>query len=599
MPLSLGSSLAPLGRLIQGSLTPYRWRLLAAVAAVAAAVGATALLPFLGARLATVIIDGQGAGATILASAAVLIGFGVRGGALYGQAVLTHDIMRKVTSTLQQRLTVRAVGDRTTTTSPPTRADTAAAMIGDIDLLHQLVTTAAGSLGVHSLCLAVLVAALLVLDWGLALGIVIGSVAATAAMLWLTQRARQAANRAEASTNALTAHAQRLADGAHHVIANGAERQEAEIADDLIARAGRLTQRTAHLRSLLPAAIETFTGLAIIAVALYGGAQLADDNRAFGDLVGVLIALVLGWSSVRRLAGLGSVIPPGLDAIARLNALLGQDTDGDIAANRPRQEPVSGHIGFSEVSVTCRDTGSALHDVSLTVPAKTRLALVGPPGSGSETVIDLILRVCTPDEGAILIDGNDICVMAPGSLSPHIALVRADAILIDDTVRANIAYGLSGTSDEAIEKAAKAAGADGFIGELPRGYDTLVGRLGHFLSDSERLTLGLARAILRDPPILLVDIAYNRGDGGQAVPGVDSASTDSWLAALDRFASGRTTIVRTDRLLDLRPVDRIAVFDAGHLVEVGTHIQLMAEGGLYARLWQLQETRHAFRADGP
>jgi subfamily B ATP-binding cassette protein MsbA len=221
----------------------------------------------------------------------------------------------------------------------------------------------------------------------------------------------------------------------------------------------------------------------------------------------------------------------------------------------------------------------ALDRLDLTVPAGATVALVGASGAGKSTVLNLIPRFFDATSGHVTIDGQDVRDVTLASLRAALALVSQESMLFDDTVRANILYGRPGASEAEMIEAAQAADADGFIHGLPQGYDTAVGPRGVKLSGGQRQRVAIARAMLRDAPILLLD---------EATSSLDSESERSVQAAIQRLTEGRTTLVIAHRLSTVVRADRIYVLDRGRAVESGTHAELIARGGAYARLYALQ-----------
>jgi ATP-binding cassette, subfamily B, bacterial MsbA len=221
----------------------------------------------------------------------------------------------------------------------------------------------------------------------------------------------------------------------------------------------------------------------------------------------------------------------------------------------------------------------ALDDVSLTVPAGRTVALVGPSGAGKSTILNLLPRFFDVGKGSIAIDGQDVRSVTLASLRGAIALVAQEVSLFDDTVRANIAYGRFCATEAEIEAAAQAAGASGFIDELPDRYDTLVGEHGVRLSGGQRQRIAIARAMLKDAPILLLD---------EATSALDSESERQVQTALRTLMHGRTTLVIAHRLSTVQGADLICVVDRGHIVESGRHEELLGVGGLYSKLHTMQ-----------
>jgi len=276
---------------------------------------------------------------------------------------------------------------------------------------------------------------------------------------------------------------------------------------------------------------------------------------------------------------LNASLQEGLAAAQRVFEVL--DIEPTIR-DRPGALPLrvaGGEVRFDSVHFSYQPGTVALDGISLTVPAGSTVALVGPSGAGKSTVLNLIPRFYDAGDGAIAIDGQEICSVTLASLRGAIGLVSQEVSLFDDTVRANIAYGRFGASQADIEAAAAAAGADRFIQELPQGYDTLVGEHGIRLSGGQRQRLAIARAMLKDAPILLLD---------EATSALDSESERQVQAALRALMRGRTTVVIAHRLSTIIGADLICVMDHGHIVEIGRHAQLLARNGLYARLYETQ-----------
>ncbi len=287
----------------------------------------------------------------------------------------------------------------------------------------------------------------------------------------------------------------------------------------------------------------------------------------------------MAYQPIRGLANLNSSLQLGLAAADRIFRLLDYRP---AIVTKPGAKPLeitAGSVEFEGVHFQYDEDKSALIDLSISFAPGQTTALVGPSGAGKSTILNLIPRFYDPNEGRILIDGQEIQNVTIDSLRRSIALVSQDVTMFNDTVRANIAYGRSNATEEEIVEAARGAAAHEFISELPDGYDTMVGERGLRLSGGQRQRISIARAMLRDAPILLLD---------EATSSLDSESERQVHLALDRLKRGRTTIVIAHRLSTVSDASCIYVMDRGRVVEKGTHMELLDHDGLYARYCRMQ-----------
>ncbi len=347
--------------------------------------------------------------------------------------------------------------------------------------------------------------------------------------------------------------------------------------DRVVARATRLA-----LWRALFGAVMTFVGFGAIAVLLwYTGRQVIEGTLAIGTLTSFLLYGVSIAANLASIAGQYGQLREGSGAVQRVFELL--DTEPTILDPVPALPlpPVAGRISLERLSFGYLADRPVLRGIDLDIAPGEIVALVGPSGSGKTTLCNLIPRLWDVTDGAIRIDGIDIRDVGVQSLRNQVGLVPQEATLFGGTIRENIAYGRLDATEAEIIEAARAASAHEFIAELPDGYETPLGDRGARLSGGQRQRIAIARAILKDPRILLLD---------EATSSLDNESERTVQAALNRLMVGRTTLIVAHRLSTIRAAHRIAVLDDGWLVELGTHDELLARNGLYARLYRLQFT---------
>lgn len=344
--------------------------------------------------------------------------------------------------------------------------------------------------------------------------------------------------------------------------------------------ANRLVLRGVRVDSRIAAEQGLVVALARIGAIGLGGFLIVRGEVTVGTLVAFLGYLTGLFGPVQGLTGVYRTLQKASVSIEDVFSILDeQDTLGD-APDAREVEHLRGEVHFRGVSFAYRpEQAPVLRKLELMVKPGERIALVGPSGSGKSTMMALLQRFYDPNEGSILLDGWDLRDLKQASVRRQIGVVLQDGTLFDDTLRANIAYGRPEARFEDIVRAAKAANAHEFIERLPQGYDTLVGERGGRLSGGERQRIAIARALLKDPPILILD---------EATSALDAESEELVQQALDRLVRGRTTFVIAHRLATVVNSDRILVLRGGGIVEAGRHAELMARRGYYATLVQKQ-----------
>lgn len=336
--------------------------------------------------------------------------------------------------------------------------------------------------------------------------------------------------------------------------------------------------RRFKVRALSNPVMETLGGVGVCSIVAYGGYQVINGTSTPGTFFSFMAALIMLYEPVKRMNDVNMTIQEGVSAGERIFALLDTDLDvkdrsDAVVLDAVRETILYENVGFGY------DGHSVLKDINLTIRAGEAVAIVGESGVGKSTLMDLLPRFYDVTSGQILIDGSDIRSFTQRSLREKIGIVTQQTILFDDTVRNNIAYGRPDLPLERVIQAAKAAHAHDFVTALPNGYDTVIGENGIKLSGGERQRMAIARALLKDPPILILD---------EATSNLDSDSEKAVQSALEVLMKGRTTMVVAHRLSTIRNVNRIYVLVNGRIAEQGTHDELLGRGGEFARLYSMQ-----------
>ncbi len=503
----------------------------------------------------------------------------IRGAATYGQAVLMAFVGQRVIAELQSRIFAHVLRFDLAFFQDTASGRLVSRLTNDVNMMRSAVSNALTGVVKDSLTLLFLVGVMFEKDWKLALIACVVFPVAIYPITKIGRRMRRVSTSALHELGLFTARLNETFQGARHVKAYNRERFESERTDRLIESVFRLIFKQERVRAAATPIMETLGGIFIAVLILYGGWQVIQGALTPGAFFAFITAMLLAYRPLKALANLNASLQEGLAASQRVFDLL--DTEPRIA-DAPDARPLKvagGAVALDRVGFSYPNGAPALVDVTLDIPAGETVALVGPSGAGKSTVLNLIPRLYDVDEGRVSIDGTNVREATIESVRDALALVSQEAVLFDESVRANIAYGRIGASDDDIEAAARAAGAARFIEELPDGYDTIIGEHGVRLSGGQRQRLSIARAMLKDAPILLLD---------EATSALDTESERQVQDALRSLMQGRTTLVIAHRLSTVQEANRIYVLEDGRLAESGTHRSLLAAKGVYARLHAVQ-----------
>ncbi len=365
----------------------------------------------------------------------------------------------------------------------------------------------------------------------------------------------------------------------HRVVqAYGAEKYEADRFGEVNERTYRLLRKGAGVMALSSPLVETASVLAFLVLLGYAGKRIEAGTMTLGAFISFGVGLVMMYQPFKRATRINLALQQALASARRLFEVLDAPV---LVVDHPDAAPLrpfGKEVLFEKVSFAYPGGPDVLSGVDLVVPRGSVTALVGPSGAGKTTLANLLPRFMDVTAGRITIDGVDVRDVTLASLRGAMALVTQEVVLFDDTVRRNVAYGLADVSESRVRAALAAANAADFVDALPKGLDTPVGEAGGRLSGGQRQRLAIARALLKDPPILILD---------EATSALDTESERAVQAALERLMAGRTTLVIAHRLSTVRRADQIVVLDRGRLVERGRHAELLALGGVYRRLHDL------------
>lgn len=576
-------------------LASERWRshfgsYLVAFGLMAIVAGTTAASAWMMKNVINKIFVEQNREAMVWVPLAIVTIFIAKGFASYFQEVKMNRIGNRLVADMQKRMFDHVLHMDVAFFHRHASADLILRMSHSANAARDMLNVAALSLGRDLMTLISLVIVMISQDPIMcAIAATVGPVAYFG-LRQLTKRVQQAARREVVSAADVVGVMRETVQGIRIVKAFQLEddgRRRMFAAVDAVERlANKIVRTSARVNPM----IETLGGVAVALVVLYAGWRNINYTDSPGQFFAFITALLLASDPARRLSRVQLLLANQAQSVRLLYDLLDTPVSEADEPEKPALKVSTGAIVLDDVTFAYTEGTPTLDHMSLDIPAGKTTALVGSSGGGKTTVFNLLLRFWKPAAGAISIDGQNIDGVTLASLRRNIALVSQDAFLFEGTVRDNIRAGLETVTDAEIEAAAKAAHADDFIRKLPRGYDSQVGELGNQISGGQRQRLSIARAFLKNAPIVLLD---------EATSALDSETEQQIQFAIDRLTAGRTTIVIAHRLSTVMNADVIHVIDQGRRVESGTHAGLIAQDGIYARLYRLQFTERPKATDTP
>ena len=560
-------------------IKPYTRRLALAVVCIIMAAGANLYLPWIIKDMIDDVLMSKDMVMLNLIAAGILVVMFTRGVFYYGQSYLVSYVGQRVIIDVRsvlfrkfQRMPLSYYDKQQTgTVMSYITNDVAVMQSAIVDNLIELVTE--GSILIGSLAM------MIYLDWKLSLLTLMTIPLVAIAMKIFGRKLKRSSTVIQERVAEITSLLQESISAIRVVKSFVRESYEIKRFEEQNWRNFQAAMKNVKLSSLLTPTVEFLAAIAVTFIVWFGGYEVVNEVITAGELVAFLTYAVNLANPVKRLSRVYAAIQKAMAAAERVFDIMDLDEKiTDVPGAKPLP-PIKGKVEFKDITFSYKEGQPALQHISLKAEPGQMIALVGPSGSGKSTIANLIPRFYDVDSGVITIDDHDIRQVTADSLREQIGLVPQETMLFSTSVMENIRYGRLEATDEEVIEAAKAANAEEFIKELPEGYDTKLGERGLNLSGGQRQRLAIARAILKNPRVLILD---------EATSALDTESEKIVQDALDNLMVGRTSFVIAHRLSTIFNADQIFVVENGHLREHGTHEELLAAGGLYSNLYNIQ-----------
>ncbi|MBN8958858.1 MAG: ABC transporter ATP-binding protein [Rhizobiales bacterium] len=584
LPISSQGATSLVRRLVSDYGRAYWRRYALAFALMAVSAACTALTAYLIGQVINAAYVSRSMHGIVVLCISVIAIFAAKGVATYGHAVILARIGNRIIADNQRRMYSKLLSESLSFFADRHSSEFMSRLNTGAIAASQVLNLLTTAIGRDLLSLIGLVAVMVVQDPLLSLVALVVLPPAMFVLRKLIRRARTVAyNQFVGGTRVLES-LQETLQGIRTVKAFTLEDEMQRRVDENIAAVERASNQMARVANRSSPLMETLGGLAIGLVILYSGYRVIVTNAAPGEFFSFITAFLLAYEPGKRLARLNIDLNSALVGVRVLFDLIDSPSSEPDEKGRPPLVLKDAKIEFDRVGFFYRTDEAVLRDMTFVAEPGQVTALVGPSGGGKSTVLNLILRFYDPSSGRVLIDGQDIASTDRQSLRRQIAYVGQDIFLFRGTIRENIAFGRLGASDAEIQAAAAAAFAHDFIMRFPNGYDTQVGEHGLQLSGGQRQRIAIARALVKDAPIILLD---------EATAALDSESEQEVQRAIARLCEGRTTLVIAHRLSTIMHADCIHVIENGRITESGRHDALLRQNGRYAFFYrlQLQESR--------
>ena len=498
----------------------------------------------------------------------------------YGQAYFMSYVGNWIVADVRHQLFVQVVRLPVRFHDTNASGRLVARVLNDVNEMANAIPSIMKDLFQQGLTFVALLGVVFYQNWKLATIMLFIIPASAYVIVRIGKRLRKLATRGQESMGDMAAVLKETFSGIRLVKAYGREETEAQRFEGTNRAYRSASQKAAQVSALSSPLMEIIGVFGTVVIIWYGGHLISIGAMSPGEFSSFFAAMFMAYAPIRRLSGANQAIQRALAASKRVFDVLDLETEFDRDHGKESLSSITKSLEFRDVSFYYEGSEQpAVHQISLFVHVGEVVALVGSSGSGKSTLVSLVPRFYRPTDGMILIDGHDIRESSRTSLRRQIGIVSQETVLFDDTIRNNIAYGRPDATDPQIIESAKLAFAWEFIEKLPHQLDAFVGEDGVKLSGGQRQRLAIARAILRDPPILILD---------EATSALDSESERLVQAALSNLMNHRTTLVIAHRLSTVQHADRIVVLERGSMVEMGTHAQLLRQGGVYKRLYHTQ-----------